>query len=397
MATEGYTSSYMVDPVNRHGLPSRLVAGQPGEHGRSAIESTAGLSNVNMYPDRRVEHHGSASYPSFTLGHASEAAHEMERSRYGGSTAFPTQNSAGAQHYGYEACYVPNYADDLVYKGIRGSEDIVLHQQSHPVIHRSAYYGLPSYLPSIQPSQASLISAERLPPTGYPGQGAQIAHLRQCVAEYQQINMRLHDELIMARHEIERLKKQIASIASHDKEKNDASKSTRRYWAPDEHKRFLEGVRKYGQRDVRAIANHVGTRNPTQVRTHAQKYFLKVQKENGAEACRSHANDEQGLSGQRRCMSEGDLFRVRQATTSEKTEERDEDSTKETTKTENDDRPHVKDSAESSRTLPSVQSAEKLMDIRDKDVKSAEPSDNGNVAQKPPVHPKSSKKGEADP
>ena len=32
----------------------------------------------------------------------------------------------------------------------------------------------------------------------------------------------------------------------------------------------------YGSKDVKAIANHVGTRNATQVRTHAQKYFLRL-------------------------------------------------------------------------------------------------------------------------
>jgi hypothetical protein len=34
----------------------------------------------------------------------------------------------------------------------------------------------------------------------------------------------------------------------------------------------------YGHKDVKAIARFVGTRNATQVRTHAQKYFLKLEK-----------------------------------------------------------------------------------------------------------------------
>ena len=33
---------------------------------------------------------------------------------------------------------------------------------------------------------------------------------------------------------------------------------------------------RYGAKDVKSIANHVGTRNTTQVRTHSQKYFLRL-------------------------------------------------------------------------------------------------------------------------
>ena len=39
----------------------------------------------------------------------------------------------------------------------------------------------------------------------------------------------------------------------------------------------------YGWKDVKAISQHVGTRNPTQVRTHAQKLLLRQQKERAGE------------------------------------------------------------------------------------------------------------------
>ena len=42
---------------------------------------------------------------------------------------------------------------------------------------------------------------------------------------------------------------------------------------------FMEAVQRYGWKDVKSIAQHVGTRTPTQVRTHAQKLFLRQQKE----------------------------------------------------------------------------------------------------------------------
>ena len=52
-----------------------------------------------------------------------------------------------------------------------------------------------------------------------------------------------------------------------------------RYWTPDEHRLFMEAVQRFGWKDVKSIAQHVGTRTPTQVRTHAQKLFLRQQKE----------------------------------------------------------------------------------------------------------------------
>jgi SHAQKYF class myb-like DNA-binding protein len=56
-------------------------------------------------------------------------------------------------------------------------------------------------------------------------------------------------------------------------------KTQSRYWTPDEHKRFLEGLARFGHKDMKAIARFVGTRSPTQVRTHAQKYYLKLARE----------------------------------------------------------------------------------------------------------------------
>lgn len=52
-----------------------------------------------------------------------------------------------------------------------------------------------------------------------------------------------------------------------------------RYWTPDEHKLFLEALNKYGHKDLRSISAYVGTRNMTQVRTHSQKYFMRLMRE----------------------------------------------------------------------------------------------------------------------
>ncbi|XP_078165018.1 uncharacterized protein LOC144559771 [Carex rostrata] len=47
-------------------------------------------------------------------------------------------------------------------------------------------------------------------------------------------------------------------------------------WCEEEHRRFLEGLEKLGKGDWRGISRHfVTTRSPTQVASHAQKYFLR--------------------------------------------------------------------------------------------------------------------------
>ncbi|KAI4305204.1 hypothetical protein L6164_028586 [Bauhinia variegata] len=47
-------------------------------------------------------------------------------------------------------------------------------------------------------------------------------------------------------------------------------------WTEDEHKLFLLGLKKYGKGDWRNISrNFVITRTPTQVASHAQKYFIR--------------------------------------------------------------------------------------------------------------------------
>ncbi|CAO2825619.1 unnamed protein product [Amaranthus hypochondriacus] len=51
-------------------------------------------------------------------------------------------------------------------------------------------------------------------------------------------------------------------------------------WTEDEHKRFLLGLQKYGKGDWRNISrNFVISKTPTQVASHAQKYFLRQNSE----------------------------------------------------------------------------------------------------------------------
>ncbi|EGR30260.1 myb-like DNA-binding shaqkyf class family protein, putative [Ichthyophthirius multifiliis] len=49
-------------------------------------------------------------------------------------------------------------------------------------------------------------------------------------------------------------------------------------WTQDEHKKFIEGINMYGK-NWKVIEQHIGTRTGSQIRSHAQKFFIKIEKE----------------------------------------------------------------------------------------------------------------------
>jgi len=56
----------------------------------------------------------------------------------------------------------------------------------------------------------------------------------------------------------------------------------RENWSEEEHQKFLEAI-KLHDRDWKKIEKHIGTKTVIQIRSHAQKHFLKVQKNNTGE------------------------------------------------------------------------------------------------------------------
>ena len=61
-------------------------------------------------------------------------------------------------------------------------------------------------------------------------------------------------------------------------EKANTAKRTGR-WTREEHFRFLEALKLFGK-EWKRVQMHVGTRSSTQARSHAQKFFVKLEKKN---------------------------------------------------------------------------------------------------------------------
>jgi len=82
-----------------------------------------------------------------------------------------------------------------------------------------------------------------------------------------------------------------------------------RFWTEDEHKRFVAAIRKFGPKDVKAISKAVRTRTPVQVRTHAQKYFLKIARDRKKqEVSDSTEGTEASLEGSHAYLSSCDML-----------------------------------------------------------------------------------------
>lgn len=99
--------------------------------------------------------------------------------------------------------------------------------------------------------------------------------LNELIIEQQKHINLLENELVQARELISKLNDYVRTL----EQKAAAGKKQSRYWTQDEHQRFLEAIEKFGKKDVKAIAQYVGTRNATQVRTHAQKFYAKLDRD----------------------------------------------------------------------------------------------------------------------
>ena len=115
---------------------------------------------------------------------------------------------------------------------------------------------------------------------GHPMQGG--AH-QEALMELARENLMLKHQLKEASLELARLrclcdKYQVQHQAQENVDKSRTSQS--RYWTQDEHHRCMDAIQKFGHKDAKGIASFVGSRNATQVRTHVQKYYMRLARSN---------------------------------------------------------------------------------------------------------------------
>lgn len=65
--------------------------------------------------------------------------------------------------------------------------------------------------------------------------------------------------------------KDLNAVSSEDKCSNGR-------WTREEHQRFLEAIKNFGK-NWKKVEDFVGTRTGAQIRSHAQKFFLRLEKE----------------------------------------------------------------------------------------------------------------------
>jgi len=100
------------------------------------------------------------------------------------------------------------------------------------------------------------------------GKGAVPTEMNHLVTDNQLLreNANLKKELAEAKDELKRLKEILADKEEHKKMLEQDAEFHTRYWLPEEHQRFLTGLKMYGHKDIKSIARFVGTRNATQVK-----------------------------------------------------------------------------------------------------------------------------------
>jgi len=83
------------------------------------------------------------------------------------------------------------------------------------------------------------------------------------------------------------------------------SKGTGR-WTKEEHQRFIEGVKLFGK-NWKSVEEYVGTRTGAQIRSHAQKFFNRLEKELNTKGESSHNQNENHITQSIRKISEGSI------------------------------------------------------------------------------------------
>lgn len=74
-------------------------------------------------------------------------------------------------------------------------------------------------------------------------------------------------------------------------------------WTKEEHQRFIEGLKKFGK-NWKQVEDYVGTRSGAQIRSHAQKFFNRLEREYNFRIDGSKSQISQQITESLRKMSE---------------------------------------------------------------------------------------------
>lgn len=74
-------------------------------------------------------------------------------------------------------------------------------------------------------------------------------------------------------------------------------------WTKEEHQRFIDGLKKFGK-NWKQVEEHVGTRTGAQIRSHAQKFFNRLEREYNLRLDSSKIQTSQQLTESLRKISE---------------------------------------------------------------------------------------------
>jgi SHAQKYF class myb-like DNA-binding protein len=102
----------------------------------------------------------------------------------------------------------------------------------------------------------------------------------------------LHRRMEEMTREIELLKEQVKEAKEERSGRREAyEKKKIQFWGEAEHARFVQALEIYGKKNVREIALYLGTRTPAQVRSHMQKYFIGLEKNEPKKSARKKKNE----------------------------------------------------------------------------------------------------------
>jgi len=80
-------------------------------------------------------------------------------------------------------------------------------------------------------------------------------------------------------------------------QKSNALKAIGR-WTKEEHQKFIEGLRKFG-RNWKLVEEYIGTRDSAQIRSHAQKFFNRLEREFNCKVDKKTKNLEEDIQPQK--------------------------------------------------------------------------------------------------